>query len=73
MNWRCWFGHKWKVLNYKNRDIDIKIHYRFVTKPSFVLHYICTRCKKLKIKTFLGAGHLTNEQFYEIWETTNVE
>lgn len=72
MNWRCWFGHKWKVLSYENGDINIKRSHHIETYPSFLLRYCCKTCHKIKIKEFKGGGYLTNEQFYEIWEETNV-
>jgi hypothetical protein len=67
MNWRCLFGHKWKVLKYEN------FKYYSSDPFSFRLFYICKCCHKLNVKTYVDCGALTNEQFYEIWETTNVE
>lgn len=65
MNWHCLFGHKWKVLKYQNYTVE-KI-------PSFSLIYICTDCKAIYVKEICGFGYLTNEQFYEIREETNVK
>lgn len=65
MTWRCWFGHKWKVVKYTN--------YQMNYIPSFNLFYICKFCKKVKCVEHRKNGYLTNEQFYEIWEETNVE
>jgi len=69
MNLRCWFGHKYKLISYENYR-----HGGYSYDPkSFMLRYICERCKKVNIKRFPNAGYITNEQFYEIWETTNVD
>lgn len=72
MNWRCLFGHKYKVLSYENDDINIMRMDYIDSYPSFVLRYFCKICHKIKIKEYKGAGYLTNEQFYEICEETNV-
>lgn len=59
MNWKCFFfGHKWELNNYQNY-IDVSYGLR---AESFLTVHECTRCKKIKTKSYYAGGEYKGKE-----------